>query len=74
MMEKKAIAFNRHDFFFLHSLLMEEGGTCIIHCSHPSTVPESLPVKYCRVEIQNTYFPMESTSVKKLQEFSGDLD
>lgn len=61
---KETVAFIRHDLL-LHSLLMEETGTCILHCSHLSVMPESLPVKHYRVEIQNTYFPMESTSVKK---------
>lgn len=66
MIKKEAVAFIRHDLL-LYSLLMEEGGTCILHYSHPSVVPESLPVKYYRAEIQNTDFPMTSMSVKKLQ-------
>lgn len=66
---KQTVAFIRHDLL-LHLLLTKESRTCILHCSHLSMMPQSLPVKYYRVESQNTYFPVETTSVKKLQETS----
>lgn len=61
---KETVAFIRHDLL-LHLLLTEESRTCILHCSHLSMMPENLALKYYRVEIQNTYFPVETTSVKK---------
>lgn len=45
MMGEEAITFIGHNLF-LRLLHMEEGGTYVIHFSHPFMAPESFPVRY----------------------------